>query len=154
MQRAHFDLLICDMIKFFDIKEFDTDVVDIQVVPKQPWESQMLQYIGGNCSNEISLKFHHDPLYSGFNHYEPIVNIKMREDEDEEYSHPDIYDVEDDKENDQQGMMLDDMFPDIGHGKPFPTYLFSTTKPVEVQYIPPNIGGFKMYKINTNDKDG
>ena len=58
-----------------------------------------------------------------------------------------------DKENEQQNMTLDDMLPDMGHGKPFLVYLFSTKKTVEVQYIPPNIDGFKMYKIHTNDKE-
>ena len=143
--------------------------LNITVYQNNQGQTQMLQYTGGNCSNEISLKFHCDPLYSGFNHYESILKIKVIE--GKEHSHPDTYNVEDgdkeneqqgtynvedgdkeneqqgtynvedgDKENEQQGMILDDMFPNVGHGKPFPTYLFSTTKLVEVQYIPSRMG--------------
>ena len=55
--------------------------LNITLYQKNHGKTQVLKYTDGNCWNEISLKFHHDPIYSGFNHYELIVKIKMREDD-------------------------------------------------------------------------
>ena len=59
-----------------------------------------------------------------------------------------------DAEANSDGMiLLDEIIPDIGRGKPFPTYLFATMKATEIESIPNNIDGFQLYKINTTDKD-
>ena len=113
------DLLICDMIKFVDMKESDTDVVDIliqvaadafnlniHVYQNNHGTTQLLTYMGGNCSHDIFMKFSHDPLFSGFNHYEPIVKVQIKEDEDS---------VKHEVSNNEQehGIILDDIVPDI-----------------------------------------
>ena len=147
------------MIQFFDIKVFDADVVNIliqvaanalnlniNIFQSNQGKTQFLKYSGGTCFHTIFVKFTHDPVFSGLNHYEPIVKLDIKkEDEDE--------DVKDDEEGNADGTILDDIIPDIRRGKPFPTYLFSTTKPIEVECTPNDINGFKLYKIHTTDQE-
>ena len=65
-----------------------------------------------------------------------------------------MYEINDNnQENEQHGLILDNIVPDIRWRKPFPTYLFSTTKAVEVQCIPNNTDHFKLYKIHATDKN-
>ena len=159
------DLLICNMIQFFDTKVFDVDIVDIliqvaadalnlniNIFQSNHGKMQLLKYSGGTCCHMIFVKFTHNPVFSSLNHYEPIVKLHIKK-EDEDGDVIQYEDVKDDEEGNADGTIPDDIIPDIRRGKPFPTYLFSTTKPIEVECIPNDINGFKLYKIHTTDQE-
>ena len=78
-----------------------------------------------------------------------MVKILVKEEKEEVI----MTDGNDAEANSDGMILLDEIIPDIGRGKPFPTYLFATTKATEVESIPNNIDGFQLYKINMTDKD-
>ena len=159
------DLLICNMIQFFDTKAFDVDVVDIliqiaadalnlniHVFQSNHGKTQQLEYMGGSCCHDVFVKFTYDLLFSGLNHYESIIKLCIKEEQEENVmTHED--ELEDEDEANAHGMILDEIIPDIGRGKPFQIYLFATMKLTKVESIPNNIDGFKLYQIKTRDRD-
>ena len=78
-----------------------------------------------------------------------MVKILVKEEKEEVI----MTDGNDAEANSDGMILLDEIILDTGRGKPFPTYLFTTMKATEVESIPNNIDGFKLYKINTTDKD-
>ena len=148
------------MIQFFDTKAFDVDVsiliqiaadalnLNIHVFQSNHGKMQQLEYMGGSCCHDVFVKFTHDPLFSSLNHYEPIIKLHIKEEKEEN-----VMTHEDEDEANAHGMILDEIIPDIRRGKPFPMYLFATMKPTEVESIPNNIDGFKLYQIKTTDRD-
>ena len=145
-----------------ETKAFDIDVVDlliqitadalnlnIHIFQNNKGKTQQLEYSGRNCCNDVFVKFSHDPLFSGFNHYELIIKILVKEEKEEVI----MTDGNDAEANSDGMILLDEIILNNGTGKPFPTYLFATMKATEVESIPNNIDGFQLYKINITDKD-
>ena len=64
---------------------------------------QLLKYSGGTCCHMIFVKFTHDPMFSSLNHYEPIVKLHIKKEDEDVIQYED---VKDDEEGNADGTIL------------------------------------------------
>ena len=166
-EESHVQSDICDfLIKILA----DCFEVNINMFQKGPDEEIELLSFGPEAAHrQIWIRFYRDPVNPAGNHYDSVVItsfckgknlVDIPEDDEEEDitltpnpSQPSFMSSsqsgnEGENKNDPNEEILDDMVK-WERGIPFPTHLY-LDEPLEVESIPPNINGLKLYKVKAS----
>ena len=170
------DMLINEAMDFFEKRNFTLDVVDLlikvttdalgvdlHIYQKHEGFIQCIKTTGGLACKPVHLKFTHNNVSSLGNHYDAIVKIQNEEDPavSRIYDSIIIEDTDDVPTStfDSTQIILDQHeegfpenqdgqnIPQVGRGKYFPLYRFDSMIPEEIDVIPPDIDGWKFYKV-------